>query len=49
MTTMTWMSVKSIDSQERADRQNCVSSVYRKQTGSGGKLNDIDVSGEVSN
>ena len=47
MTAKTWMSKKSRDSQQRAKRQKCVSTVYRSQTGSGVTLNDIDVSATV--
>ena len=43
MTTMTWMASKSTDSAEMMRRQNCVSSVYRKQTNSGVGVESVDV------
>jgi len=43
MTTMTWMTSNSKDSAESARRQKCVKSAYKKQTGKGVKVNDIDV------
>merc|ERR1719220_2721710 len=43
MTTMTWMTSKSTDSAEMTRRQNCVSSVYRKQTSTGVGVDTADV------
>lgn len=47
MTTMTWMTSQSVDSAQSAERQKCVSSVYRKQTGKGVRVNNVDVEGEL--
>ena len=48
MTTMTWIASKSRDSEEREERKRCVKEAYRKQTGSGIRVNTFDVKAEVN-